>query len=259
MPTGFIYVVTSATGRYQQRCFSDVPTEWQGRLYFASCKVSMRPKMQPGDYVFGVSPSKPRPRRIIFLAEIAERIPYAEAYHRFPELRGPRGPIHVRPLLVRRNDSFPRSHYEHIPGSVHADRWERDLASPDLDAFFVCSPGDGPVGCWLGERGPEVDEEIVELLKTCSLHGQAGLLSEENRDATVEYPIRYYGPDGGPLDTGLHLETNKPERLLELCTARAELDRGSLDTVPRIPPVKPRTRECGTRRKPCGRRSTNGA
>lgn len=258
MPTGFIYVVTSVTRRYEQGRFSNVPTAWQGRLYFGPCKTSMRSKVQHGDYLFGVSPSSTSPRRIVFAAKIDERITFAEAYHRFPHLRGPDGPIHVCPLKVKRNDSFPRSDYEHIPDSIHADKWQGDLASPELDAFFVCSAEDGIVGRWLGERGPEVDEIILELLKTCSVHGRSGLLSEENRDATVDCPIVHWG-ERGRLCTGLHLETNEPERLLALCTARADPDDGPLDPVPRILPSKDRKPEGGARRKSCARRSTSRA
>jgi hypothetical protein len=38
---------------------------------------------------------------------------------------------------------FPTSSYEHIPGSMHGDDWEWDLASPDLDRFFACSRAQG--------------------------------------------------------------------------------------------------------------------
>ena len=77
----------------------------------------------PGDYVFGVSPSTTAQRRIVFIAKIAERITFAEAYGRFPKLHGPLGPIHVRPLKVKRNGSFPRSDYAHIKGSMHGGNW----------------------------------------------------------------------------------------------------------------------------------------
>ncbi len=259
MPTGFIYVVTSVTRRYAQGCFSDVPTEWQDRLYFGPCKRSMRPKMQRGDYVFGVSRAPMRPRRIVFVAKIDERITFAEAYDRFPDLHGPPGPIHVRPLKVKRNDSFPHSDYEHIPRSTHATTWVRDLASRwfdagELDAFFVCSPADGYVGRWLGERGPEVDDAILRFLKTCSVHGVSVHGTTKNRDATLNRPIVH-----GGLCKGLHLETDEPERLLALCQVRPELDGRSLDPVPVRRPPKECTPKRGTPRKASICRSTNRA
>jgi hypothetical protein len=107
MPTGFMYVVKTVTRRYVQRCFSNVPTPWEGRLYFGPCKRSMRPKMRKGDYVFGVSPSATRPRRIVFVARIHEKITFAEAYRRFPDLHGPKGPIHVCP--AKEVGPFPES------------------------------------------------------------------------------------------------------------------------------------------------------
>ena len=191
----------------------------------------MRPRMEQGDYVFGVSPSVTRPRRIVFAARIAEPITFAEAYRRFPKLRGPTGPIHVRP--VKKSAAFPRCSYEHIPNSMHKKDWEHDLASPKLDRFFVCSPGDGIVGVWLGERGPEVDDQILGFFKTCSVHGVSGCLDRRNKDATLQCPIAHRGPNA-LLYRGLHLETDEPEDLLALCRARTEAARGPLQTTARL-------------------------
>jgi len=213
MARGFIYVVTTVTRDYVQERFSQVPTKWEGRLYFGPCKKPMRPKMLPGDWVFGLSHSKVPPRRIVFVAELEERITFAEAYDRFPDLRGPEGPIHVRP--VDGTGRFPECSYQHIPGASHANDWKADLASQRLDAFFVCSNRAGWRGRWLGKYGPEIDDEILRFLKKCSVHGQASLLSAQNSDATVERPIRH-----GGLYTGLHLETDHAESLLALCASR---------------------------------------
>src|SRR4051812_45362127 len=136
MATGFIYVVNTATN-YQQPAFCNVPTEWDGRLYFGPCKRPMRPRMKIGDQVFGISPSGTTPRRVLYAASVEDCITYREAYERFPDLRGPVGPIHVRP--IKGLGWFPQSDYQHIPDSMHPDDWEKDLKSPDLDRFFVLS------------------------------------------------------------------------------------------------------------------------
>ncbi len=143
MATGFVYVVrTIKTKNYIQKHFCNVPTEWGDRLYFGPCKKMMRPKMRSGDYIFGISPAELSPRRVVFVAQIEERITFKEAYIRFPGLHGPRGPIHVRP--IQGTGSFPTSNYEPIPGSMHEDKkkWQRDLATCERDAFFVCSKRD---------------------------------------------------------------------------------------------------------------------
>jgi hypothetical protein len=44
---------------------------------------------------------------------------------------------------------------------MHGMEWEKDLASRDLDAFFVCIHQRGCVGCWLGDIGPKVDADIL--------------------------------------------------------------------------------------------------
>jgi hypothetical protein len=76
------------------------------------------------------------------------------------------------------------------------------------------------VGRWLGEFGPEMDEEILHFLKTCSVHGEPGELRRTNDDATLQNPIAYRGPSGKFLYIGLHLESKRPEVLLRLCEAR---------------------------------------
>jgi hypothetical protein len=215
MPTGFIYVLSTVTRHYEQTAFCNVPTEWENRLYFGPCKIPMRPKMQSGDFVFGISGSCTNPRRIVFVAKIEERMTFAQAYDRFPDLRGPYGPIHVRPLASSRSKSFPRSEYAAIPGAMHGDRWEADLARRDLDAFFVCAEPDSCVGRWLGASGPVIAGEILEFLKKCSVHGLS-IAGTQNEHASESKPIVYRGQKGN-LTTGLHAETDKPEVLVELC------------------------------------------
>jgi hypothetical protein len=68
----------------------------------------------------------------VFVGQIEERIRFAEAYERFPDLRGPQGPIHVKPAC--RAGPFPISDYEHIPGAMHRSKWEADLKTRDLNA-----------------------------------------------------------------------------------------------------------------------------
>ncbi len=217
MATGFVYVVTSLTKDYLQRAFRSVPTAWGNRIYFGPCKTPMRPRIREGDWVFGVSPKNGMARRIVFVAKIQERMTFAQAYNRFPCLRGPEGPIHVRPASGR--GRFPDSSYKHIPRANHPRTWRADLANKKLDAFFICAKREEWRGCWLGKYGPKIDKTIVDFLKRCSVHGSAGKLSEKNQDATIENPIAHRGLRGF-LFTGLHLETDKPQLLLELCAAR---------------------------------------
>jgi hypothetical protein len=208
MATGFIYVVRTATPSYTQPAFCNVPTEFDNRLYFGPCKRCMRPRMQAGDFIFGVSPSCTSPRRILFGAEIEEAMTFAEAFRRFPDLRGSEGPIHVRP--INGIGDFPHSSYQHIPGSMHWDDWAADLETLDLDRFFVCHESDGWLGRWLGSSGPEIDDEILAFLNTCPAYGSAGYLVQNT--GTLINPVAY-----GRLYTGLHLETRHPEVLVGLC------------------------------------------
>jgi hypothetical protein len=147
----------------------------------------------------------------LYVAEIEECMTFGQAYHRFPDLRGPLGPIHVEP--INGVGRFPQSAYQHISGAMHASDWQTDLPSRRLDRFFVFRECDGWLGRWLGPSGPEVDDEIVEFLNTCTAFGAVGELGANT--GTVSKPIAY-----GGLTTGLHLETDAPEALLALCRAR---------------------------------------
>lgn len=216
MPTGFIYVVPTVGTDYRQPNRKAVPTWQGGRLYFGPCKKPMRPRMKPGDYVFGISPANSGNRRVVFAARIAKKLTFAEAYETFPDLRGPTGPIHVLPVR-RPNLAFPESEYEHIPGANHTDSWRSDLRTPELDAFFICSPANGCEGSWLGKVGPQLDDEILAFLRSCQVYGAAGLLREKNSSGTATLPVRH-----GNLYTGLHLETPNPLQLMRLVCSRVD-------------------------------------
>jgi hypothetical protein len=180
--------------------------------------------MNVNDYIIGISPARLTPRRILFVAQIEEKLTFREAYERFPELRGPEGPIHVKP--VNREYSvrsfpppFPDKEYEFIKNSKHCDDWRKDLERRDLDAFFLCRLEKSWRGRWLGKFGPEIDEEILNFLTKCPVYGNKGRLSDSNNHATVTNPIVHKG-QRGYLYKGLHLETGFPERLIQLCNKR---------------------------------------
>lgn len=225
MATGFIYVVDSTKKDYTQRASYNVPTPSASGdlLYFGPCKRRMRPRMNKGDYIFGISSSKTQPRRIVFAARINDCITFAEAYHRYPALHGPDGPIHVRP--IEGAGTFPRSSYEHIAGSMHRKKWERDLASPKLDRFFICCPQIGG-SAWLGASGPAIDRdhpEILDFLNSCHLNGNAN----RRNNGSWRNPIA----EGGQY-RGLHLETQNAEKLLEMCASRTS--SGNVGTSPPV-------------------------
>jgi hypothetical protein len=175
--TGFIYVVRSVGRDYQQPSASAVPTWHNDRLYFGPCKKPMRPRMQVGDYVFGISPSNAFPRRVVFAAKVSKRMSFADAYDQYPALHGPVGPIHVRPATIP-GPRFPESNYEHIPDAIHERDWQSDIRTPELDAFFVCAKGVGRLGRWLGRSGPIVQGDLLTFFRRCTVHGSTGLLRE---------------------------------------------------------------------------------
>lgn len=206
MAKGFIYVVRTVQQDYQQGRWG-VPIPVGDKLYFGPCKVAMRPRMQPGDYVFGVSPSLMLPRRIVYAVRINERMTFGEAYERFPSLH--KVQVHVRPAR-KIGLGFPETVYEHIPGAIHeGGEWLSDFPTPESDAFFVCASAVRSLPCWLGEGGPSVMGEILVFLRGCQVYGQSPLPLGRNSDATESAPVRHHR-----LFKGLHLETDDPESLL---------------------------------------------
>ena len=236
MPKGFIYIITSITNDYSQENFCNVPTELDGRLYFGPCKRAMRPKMRTGDYIFGISKSNPKPRRIVFYTQIVDKISFEVAFKRFPSLRGPAGPIHVKPLN-RVGYPFPDCKYKHIKRAMHSDDWRQDIATPALDAFFIGSKGNR----WLGKFGPEINNKILFFLRRCSVHNKTGLLRKENTDATSNIPISY-----GKLYIGLHLETESPQELLKLCNIYLSSNPPQFDELETALPKKHISRKCSS-------------
>jgi hypothetical protein len=207
---GFIYVVPSVRRDYLQPSLKEVPTWFERAIYFGPCKIPMRPRMQPGDFIFGISPANGSARRIIFTGRIKERLSYARAFEELPKLRGPNGPIHVRPTRSP-GLGFPDSHYEHIPGANHPDSWRSDLRTPELDVFFVCERAEGVLGQWLGPSGPVLSADILRFLRGCNVHGGGGACLGKNSFATESAPVAF-----GRLYRGLHLETDDPKGLLRL-------------------------------------------
>jgi hypothetical protein len=67
-----------------------------------------------------------------------------------------------------------------------------------------------------------VEGAVLEFLRGCRVHGNAGLLSPTNAAATAQAPIGYRKPGRDKaLYIGLHLETDDPEALIALCQASA--------------------------------------
>lgn len=261
MSTGFIYVVATARCNYCQ-CgplltppdYHEVPLDDGGKLFFGFCKQFMRPRMNVGDFIFGISPSGRKPRRIIFAVQIDKDITFAQAYHSYPRfrtqpcVRNPHGVlvpcnpgiIEVEPVR-RLGFPYPHDRYQFICGSIHDGIWDKHLLK--RDAFFVCEPATCPTNgvklpSWLGPNGPDIaDPNIFSFLQSCSVwgqgnHGRGAMRSATNAAATHKRPV------GGGTGRGLHLETNNPQQLIGLiCQAMQEVGHG-------LPPQQPVVPDC---------------
>lgn len=159
----FAYIIASVGPNYKLR--GTVPWVKEGRVFFGPCKKKMRPEMEPGDYVMGISPAGVgEQRRVLLWMRIAERMTFAQAYERgeidrlFRLARG--NAIHVRPKKgIDPIEGNPDT-YEHIPHATHSSDWKTDIRG-ERDAFFV-----GDKNSWAAEGdGPAVTEELVALLR----------------------------------------------------------------------------------------------
>jgi hypothetical protein len=134
----FVYIIGRVGSQY--KLTGRVPSIAEGRIFFGPCKKLMRPKMNDGDYVMGISPAQCGERRVLLWMPIAKRMTFAQAYWCGEEdsaFRAARGKaIHVRPIEGLKFTPGCPGCYEHIKGAIHPDDWPEDLLH-DRDAFFV--------------------------------------------------------------------------------------------------------------------------
>jgi len=162
-PRVFAYIIRTVGAGY--RLNGAVPWVSGGKVFFGACKKRMRPDVQPGDYIMGISGAGAgRPRRVLLWMKVDKRMTFKDAYDRgetdkaFRDVRGTA--IHVRPRNVPLHHPGDPGCYEHIPGAPHSDEWESDLKGK-RDVFLT-----GTKGSWVAaEKGPEVTAVLVDLLR----------------------------------------------------------------------------------------------
>jgi len=162
-PRVFAYIIASVGPKYKLK--GTVPWVKLGRVFFGPCKKRMRPDVKKGDYIMGISPAGVgEGRRVLLWMRAAEPMTFAQAYERgetdrlFRLARG--NAIHVRPKKGIHHVKGNADTYEHIPHATHSSDWRTDI-NGKRDAFLV-----GMKGSWAaGKDGPEVTEELVELLR----------------------------------------------------------------------------------------------
>lgn len=140
-----------------------------GRLrprFFGPCKKRMRPEIQEGDYILGISPANAGlVRRILLWMRVKRKMTFGKAYRRgeaeksFQAARG--HAIHVRPKPGRPFQAGKPACYQHIKGAPHQKTWREDLRG-ERDVLF-----EGSDDSWVAEAtGPVVTEELVALLRS---------------------------------------------------------------------------------------------
>jgi hypothetical protein len=161
MPRVFVYIITSVYAHYHVKK-SCVPWVAEGKVFLGPCKKYMRPKVEEGDYIMGISPAG-RERRVLLWMRVDKLMTFAEAYERgdtdrlFRLARG--NAIHVRPREVGEHVRRNPDAYEHIPRAMHPDNWRTDIRG-DRDVFIS-----GANGSWVAdEEPPVVTQDLVDLL-----------------------------------------------------------------------------------------------
>ena len=163
-PCVFAYVITTVGSNYKLHAGS-VPWVREGTVFFGPCKKNMRPKVNEGDYIMGISPAGVgEQRRVLLWMRVAEKMSFAEAYGRGETDRlfrlARRNAIHVRPKQSLNKLQGVPTTYEHIPGAQHSSVWRSDIKGK-RDVFLL-----GANGSWAaGSGGPVVTSEVVELLR----------------------------------------------------------------------------------------------
>jgi hypothetical protein len=129
-PRVFAYIIATVGSNYKLR--GTVPWVKEGQVFFGPCKKRMRPEMNRGDYVMGISPAGiGKKRRVLLWMRIAERMTVAQAYKRggtdrlFRLARA--NAIHVRPKKGILHVAGHPDAYEHIPHADHSSGWKSDI------------------------------------------------------------------------------------------------------------------------------------
>jgi hypothetical protein len=182
MPRVFVYVIATVGANY---CLTgSVPWIEEGEVFFGPCKKRMRPEVEPGDYVMGISPAGVgRERRVLLWMQVSETMTFGEAYLRGKRntfLRAARGhAIHVCPKKGSSFRAGETATYEHIPDAPHANKWRNDIRGK-RDVFLV-----GSREPWVAAASaPVVTQGLVNLLKTgISWSGKATVKNPLTRNA----------------------------------------------------------------------------
>ena len=117
MQDGYFYIITrhESTGE-----INGVPGECGGIVFMGPCKPRLRAKVKKWDWIIGISSAKIRPRRILSIIEVGEKIKFAEACKKYPQAiwskENKRGQIYCKPLRQRSDGTWE---YEPVKGSSH--------------------------------------------------------------------------------------------------------------------------------------------
>jgi hypothetical protein len=171
-PRVFAYIIASVGPNYKLR--GSVPWVKEGKVFFGPCKRYMRPKVEEGDYIMGISPAG-KQRRVLLWMRVGEKMTFADAYERGKTDRlfrlARRNAIHVRPRRDIEHIPGNPSTYEHIPGATHSKDWPKDIEEKGekRDTFLV-----GDKSSWAAEQGgPLVTQELIEMIRI-GIKGGAG-------------------------------------------------------------------------------------
>lgn len=162
-PRVFAYVIATVGPNY--RLNGCVPWVTDGKVFFGPCKKEMRPEVQPGDYIMGISRSGiGTHRRVLLWMRVTEKMTFAQAYWKGEKNKtfraARRHAIHVRPKRGAEYKPGDAKSYEHIARAPHPHKWRNDILGRK-DVFLV-----GGTGSWVAENdGPVVTEHLVELLR----------------------------------------------------------------------------------------------
>ncbi len=77
----FAYIISTVGPDY--RLIGSVPWVKEGKVFFGPCKKNMRPEVEEGDYIMGISPAGVgRQRRVLLWMRVDKKMTFASAYQR---------------------------------------------------------------------------------------------------------------------------------------------------------------------------------
>ena len=174
MPKGYFYVF-GQNGNDKNGVIQGVPQDCSGTVFMGPCKPDIRSKVKPRDWIIGISNALIKPRKILSIIEVDEKLKLYKAIEKYPQAiwrknnHSGHGQIYYK-VKEGITGEPTEDDYELIDGCPHNQGNERDKAKryhndlkrhKDTDTLVVGTSN----SCILDNYGREIDDAVLGMLR----------------------------------------------------------------------------------------------